>query len=473
MKKNIVLTVAAGILLLAQTSCENYNKEYLDEAVPTLYFKNSGEVPLTLYRAGLDDTYKVVVDKTGYDLTTKTDAKIVLLDQIDLDVYNEEQGTDYKLLPSNCFTLPANLDCNFGSDDLYKTFDLTLKTENIYNLLATPTDGTYVLPLQLTASKDSINSEKNLLILAPTVEVPTVYFNKTGFILNSISSTSPDHIVLTLPIELIIDNKWSFDCSVSVNTALLDAYNAENNTVFRLLPSDVYTINSTVQFIPGTSLANVEVNIDRTKLSMGTYILPLQLNSCTQEYFSIDGAKNQCLFGISYTPPFEDLVKVPLSISNVTVLSTQGEGGSGDSGGIAALTDGDPATYYHAKWSSTEYGDATYGDWIDVDFGSGVEKHSVSVGYTTRPSNSLGWPTLIKLYGSMDKTNWTLIGILQKDNDKLPQAVGTTYEKSPVFSSPDGFRYFRFAVPEVSGGKTTNTSGKYYLMLAEYKLWAQ
>ncbi|MDR1715819.1 MAG: DUF1735 domain-containing protein [Prevotella sp.] len=471
MKKYILLSMLIGMMLLVWVSCEDYNKEYLDEAVTTLYIKNSGEVPLTLYHAGVDDTYKVVVDKTGYNLAAETDAKIILLNQIDLDIYNQEHGTAYKLLPDGCYVLPADLSCSFGSGDLYKTFDLTLKTEDIYNQLIIPSDATYVLPLQLVASNDSINTNKNYLFLVPTVEVPTVYFNKTGFILNSISNADPDHIVLTLPIELIIDNQWSFDCSVSVNEELLEAYNAANSTVFRLLPEEVYTINPTVQFTPGTSLANVQVDIDRTKLGMGTYILPLQLDDCTQEYFSIDGKKNQCLFGISYTPPFEDLTKIPLSIANVTVLSTQGEGGSGDSGGIAALTDGDKSTYYHAKWSSNDYADAVYGDWIDVDFGAGNEKNSVSVGYTTRPSNSNGWPVLIKLYGSTDKTNWTLIGILQKENDGLPQAVGATYEKSPVFSSPDAFRYFRFAVPEVSGGKTTG--GKGYLMLAEYNLWAQ
>jgi len=457
MKKNILLSVAAGIVLLAQTSCEDYNKEYLDEAVTTLYFKNSGEIPLTLYRAGLDDTYKVVVDKTGYDLTTETDAKIVLLDQVDLDVYNEEQGKNYKLLPSDCFALPASLDCNFGSSDLYKTFDLTLKTENIYNLLAESTDGTYVLPLQLTASKDSINAEKNLLMLAPTVDVPTVYFNKTGFILNSISNADPDHIVLTLPIELIIDNQWSFDCSVSVNEELLEAYNAANSTVYHLLPADVYTINSTVSFVPGTSLANVEVNIDRTQLSLGTYILPLQLNECTQEYFSIDGKKNQCLFGISYTPPREELVKVALTADMLTSLNVQ----SGDGGGLPALCDGNPETFFHSQWSGTIPYDPVYGVWIDIALPE--EHHSVALDYYVRHNNANGYPALVKLYGSTDKSNWSLIGILEKESNGLPTAKGEKYS-SPIFATPDAFSYFRFAVLESASGKLTQESPANYAL---------
>jgi hypothetical protein len=452
----------AGLMLLAWTSCEDYNKEFLDEAVTTLYLKNSGETPLTIYRAGVDDIYKIVVDKTGYDLTAETDAEIILLNQIDLDIYNQEQGVAYKLLPNDCYVLPADLNCRFGKDDLYKTFDLTLKTEVIYNLLLAATaDETYVLPLQLVASNDSINAEKNHLFLVPKVEIPTVYFNKTGFINNPVSINDPSQtITLTLPIELIIDNRWSFDCTVSVNEDLLTAYNTENEAAYRLLPEDVYTINPTVSFVPGTSLANVEVQISRASLSLGTYILPLQLNSVSNEYFEIDGAKNACLFGISYTPPRDALQRVPLTESMITVLAPAQEGS------VANLCDNDPNTYYHSPYSGTRPYDPVYGVYIDVALPDPV--NSIAVDYRTRHNNGNGAPKFVKLYGSMDGSTWDLIGILSGD---LPTTSNTAYS-SPVFSSPDQFKYFRFAVIEAPQGKL-NQDPPSFFALGELSLYAQ
>jgi hypothetical protein len=454
----------AGMTLLAWTSCEDYNKEYLDEAVTTLYIKNSGEIPLTLYRAGLDDVYKIVVNKTGYDLTAETDAKIIRLDQIDLDIYNQEQGAAYKLLPEECYVLPADLNCNFGSGDLYKTFDLTLKTEVIYNLL-TQSDETYTLPLQLVASNDSINAGKNYLFLTPTVEIPTVYFNKTGFINNAVSIDDPAQtITLTLPIELIIDNQWSFNCTVSVNETLLTDYNTENDAAYRLLPEDVYTINPTVSFVAGTSLANVEVNIDRTKLGLGTYILPLKLNTVSNEYFEIDNTKNACLFGISYTPPREALERVTLTESMITVSSTPVQEGS-----IAGLCDNDPETYFHSRYSDPKPYDPVYGSYIDVALPDAV--NSIALDYHTRATNANGVPKFVKLYGSADQVTWDLIGILKQESDGLPTLKDQSYS-SPVFSSPHPFSYFRFAIIESAAGKLNQESPSYYA-LAELKLWAQ
>jgi hypothetical protein len=460
--KKYLLSMLSTLMLLAWTSCEDYNKEYLDEAVTTLYIKNSGEVPLTLYRAGMDDIYKVVVDKAGYDLTAETDAKIILLNQTDLDIYSQEQGTAYKLLPADCYVLPADLNCRFGSDDLYNTFDLTLKTEAIYNLLAIPSDDTYVLPLQLVASNDSIHAGKNYLFLMPKVEVPTVYFNKTGFINNPVSVNDPAQtITLTLPVELIIDNQWSFDCTVSVSETLLADFNAQNNTAYRLLPAGVYTINPTVQFVPGTSLANVEIAIDRTQLGLGTYILPLQLDNVSNEYFQIDPAKNVCLFGISYTPPREDLVRVPLTESMITVASVPVQEGS-----VAALCDNDPTTYFHSRYSDPKPWDAVYGSYIDVVLPGAV--NSIALDYDTRHNNANGAPKRIKLYGSMDGTTWDLLGILQ---DGLPTVKAQTYS-SAVFSSPNQFNRFRFAVIESAAGKLNQESPAYYA-LGELKLWAK
>lgn len=468
MKKNILLPILAGMMFLIQTSCEDYNKDHLDEVVTRLYFRNSGEIPLTLYRAGLDDTYKLVVNKAGYDLSAQAEAKIVRIDEIDLEVYNQEEGTAYTLLPANCYELPADLNCSFGSNDLYKSFDITLKTENIYELMTSQPDKVYVLPMQLVSSKDAVNANKSLLFLIPEVEIPTVYFTKTGVINNSVSINDPNQTIqLTLPIELIIDNQWSFDCAVSVEEQLLANYNQENNTVYRLLPTGVYTINPTVSFKPGTSIANVEINIDRTKLGLGTYILPLQLTNVSNEYFQIDPTKNICLFAITYAPTRADLTQVPLA-GKMSANSVHASGGDG--GGLPALIDGVfgnvAGSYYHSDWASPsgKLDQATYGVYIDFAFDTPV--NSVAFNYANR--NAAGRPKVVRLYGKVGGT-WELMGILT-ETDLPATANGTTWDfQSSVYSLPSAFSAFRFSILTANGDCRTNGS----VAIAEFSLYAK
>lgn len=468
MKKIILLPILAVMMLIVQTSCEDYNKDHLDEMVTQLYFRNSGEIPLTLYRAGLDDTYKVVVNKAGYDLSAQAEAKIDLIDEIDLEIYNTEQGTTYTLLPNNCYELPTDLNFSFGSDDLYKNFDVTLKTENIYGLMTSQPDVTYVLPLQLVSSSDSINSDKSLLFLIPEVEIPVVYFTKTGIINNSVSINDPSqNILLTLPIELIITNQWTFDCDVSVEEQILADYNQENNTVFRLLPSDVYTINPTVSFEPGTSIANVEINIDRSKLGLGTYILPLQLTNVSNEYFQIDQTKNVCLFAVTYAPERSDLTLVPLA-GKISSNSVHPSGGDG--GGLPALIDGVfgnvSGKYYHSDWGSPsgKVDQATYGVYLDFTFDTPV--NSVAFNYANR--NAAGRPREVRLYGKVGST-WELVGILM-ESDLPATANGTTWDfESPVYSMPTAFSAFRFSILRANGDCRTTGS----VAIAEFSLYAK
>jgi len=462
MKKNIFIAlICSFLMLIAQTSCDNYNDQFLDDYSTILYFKNSGDIPLTLYRTGQDDTYRLVVNKSGSETTAQTDVSVVLMDDNALAIYNSENETAYKKLPSNCYVLPSDMNCSFGSGDLFKFLDITMKTEAIYQLMLANPNDTYVLPFQLINSKDSINSVKNLALVTPTVEIPTVYFTKTGFSNTSISKNDPNEITLTLPIELIVDNKWDFNCSVSVYEKALEDYNAENKTAFRLLPSNAYSINNTVTFVPGKSAATVNIAINRSSLGLGTYILPLKLNDCSQEYFYIDETKNICLFGVSYTPPRADLVRVPLTVEQ---LSTNAQ--DPGEGPIANLIDGNTQTFFHSNWHNAVY--SYYGHYID--FNMGTEANAVAFNFTTRHNNANGTPSLVKLYGSptgADDT-WELIGIIAEG---MPTTVATSYS-SDVFAMPTKFKYFRFAVNESKGGKMDETSSASFA-LAEFQLFAQ
>ena len=71
-------------------------------------------------------------------------------------------------------------------------------------------------------------------------------------------------------------NKWTFDCTVEVDPSLLDEYNTGNETDHALLPENAYTLSGDgiVPFTPEYSLKDMEINVDRTKLVYGNYVLP-------------------------------------------------------------------------------------------------------------------------------------------------------------------------------------------------------
>ena len=130
MRKNtLLLGSLMSLMLLTQTACEDNKDEYISDYSTVLYFKNSGDVPVTLYRTGEDDNYKLVIDKAGSDLKAQTEVTATVLDNTALAIYNSENGTNYHLLPANCYEVAENSVVSFGSSDLYKVVDVTMKTE--------------------------------------------------------------------------------------------------------------------------------------------------------------------------------------------------------------------------------------------------------------------------------------------------------------------------------------------------------
>ena len=296
--KNRLIILLLFALGLSFTACEDNKGEYLSEYSTVLYFKNSGEVPLTLYKTGEDTEYQQVVNKAGSDLGSITEVGIEVWSDEALTAYNTQSGTRYVKLPANCYQILDDR-LNFDAKDQYKMVNIVFRTDLIYDLSA---DVDYVLPISLADSKDSINAEKNSMLLIPSVMIPSIYFDQTGFVSNIFTDEGEEQARFTLPVTMPMVNKWTFDCTVEVDPSLLDEYNTENETDHALLPENAYTLNGDgiVPFTPEYSLKDMEINVDRTKLVYGNYVLPLRLTDCTQQGFVIDAEKNTCLYGISY-----------------------------------------------------------------------------------------------------------------------------------------------------------------------------
>ena len=112
---------------------------------------------------------------------------------------------------SNLYEIDNN-DVSFTSDEQFKKRNTTLKTTLISELLKNSTEN-YVLPILLYSDRDSINSEKELLMLKPEVVTPVVSYSESSTTLRISGEESTYEFVLELPFESL----WDFESTVVVD----------------------------------------------------------------------------------------------------------------------------------------------------------------------------------------------------------------------------------------------------------------
>lgn len=438
MKKKILFASFVGLLFLS-TSCEDNREEYLNEYDTRMYFRNSELQEQDCYITGDPTNYTVSVVKAGSNLSAAADATIGLMDETQLQIYNEDNVTNYRLLPSNCYKLEGDLSMNFTSDDLYHTVDVAFDPEAIYKL----PEANYVVPFTLTSSK-VVNATKNVLFVKPNAIVPTIYFEKAGFSTTSLSKSGPDNVTLELPVIIPIPDKWGIESTIEVDQELLDTYNAEHNTSYQLLPAAAYKVDKTLKFEAGETVAMGHITIDKTKMDMGEYVLPLRLTACSQPYFHINEEKSTCLFSVIYTPS-EIPLKLDMLSSNATV--------EGDGTGLTGLLDGrGGGKHWHSDYYKNVL-DPVYGHYIDFKLPKAIQYFAFD--FWTRFENANGAPTKVVLFTSNDGKTWT-----KWVDISMKLTAGDEEYNSSVFSSKEPFNYLRFSVLESNAGSVT--TGEYW-----------
>ena len=447
--KGLIISVFIGLLFLFN-SCESNKDEFLSDFSTILYFVDSGEVPLTLYKTGEDGDYQVSIYKAGSKSKASASAKVKVMGADELAAYNFENGTKYTLLPQEYYQINSSLNLNFTSSAMNQSVDVTFKTNMIDQLPVV--DGEYVLPLELSSSTDSVNVAKRTVFVAPTVIIPSVYFSKTGYHHAIITQDGSDVTTFQLAIAMPLKNQWTFDCTIAIDPAVLAAYNEANGTNYEMLPAGSYEMNTTVAFVPGENAQTVEVAVDRKNLTYGDYILPMKLNSCSMEAFEIDQSQNTCLLGVTYMPP-----KIALTAG---MLSTNAQEAS--EGPIANLVDNNTNTMFHTSWSAPVY--SKWGHYIDVALNEPIKK--VILNYWTRKENGNGAPTNIVVYTSEDGVTFTQMATI---SEGLPKTGNTEYV-SPLLQSNTSFKYLRVAVTKSVAGEMNENSASYFNM-SEFALF--
>lgn len=434
------------MLATFQWSCTDDGKdEFLDEFDTILYFRNSGELPLTFYETGDNAVYELTVNKAGsnYGATAFVDLRTMTDEEV--EAYNAKWGTEYKALPQSCFGYDVN-HLDFSTADTYKQVRVSLIVEEIRKLQEANEGDTYVVPLQLCNGSDSINSDKQYAFLLPTVEVPTIGFEVGGFLDRSLADNGINEEEVSINLTLPLADAWNLQCDLEVDKEALELYNQENGTNYALLPAEAYQMDTQVIFENGQTTAPFIIKVNKTALDYGTYILPLTLTRVSKEQFRLDAERQTVLLGISFIPP-----SVSLSADMLSTNALEPYEGS-----LAALLDGDIETYFHSAWS-WEVGEDHY---VQVSLNAPLQNFVFS--YTNRSSNGNGAMTEFYVSVSEDGEHFEEVARFTAMADGLPTGGAESWT-SPTIRCEKGYSYIRFT-------NVINASGGKYFVWSEFSL---
>lgn len=414
MKTKYLTSLFFGLLLL-NTACEEVDKNelYQEKFHKILYLKTAGIVDMTLYLTGMNVEYNHSVIKGGSEPTLTADANLSSMTQAELDEYCAARGLFLKSLPANCYELNQT-SIHLESTDVYKMVGMTLNTEAINDVMKAEEGTEFVIPVKLTSETDSINSEKNLIIIKPRIVTPMVSFEKTGYVQNF---SPKEGRVFEIPITLQINNLWDFDCEVEVDPSALDG------TSHNLLPEGSYELENEgiVYFKTGSNTAILKLTVD--PLTEADYVLPIRLKNISNELFDMNGSP--VLFGITIN-------KYPLTENMLSSNALEPTEGS-----LQNLLDGDITTYFHSQWSGTAIADKHY---VQVALPENLSSFKFS--YTNRSANGNVALADFDVSVSTDGTNFVLLKNYTTAADKLPTGAAGVFNSYLLKSTP--FSYIRF-----------------------------
>lgn len=440
MNKIKYIVAAIGMAgLFGLSGCEDPRTQYLDEYDTLVYFRNGGEQEITLFSVGNDARYSIPVCKGGSVSDAEADVRIVPMDQSQLDIYNMKNETKFVQIPEDCYRFTDDLHLHFSASDRYRVVEVELKTDKIRERQEAAGDGVqYVLGLQLYSGQ-KVSDGINRLILKPEIDVPVVSFTAAAADLYRFSPDSPEENVLssTLSVNMPASSvEWAFDCTVlPLDQEWLDAYNAENETEYALLPAANYTLPEKIHFEAGKATAPFELIVKRNGFEpFEFFALPIKLATCSKPELKIDET-SVYLAVVVLEPAME---RIPLTTEMLTVPSSYTA--TNDGGGVPALVDGDTNTYWHSTWSTSIVGDETYGVYIDIALDSPL--NVVRFTYWVRHNNNNGAPQIIRVGVSNDGETWDLLGEVSSG---LPAAAGDSGEL-PTMYRYESFKYVRFAI---------------------------
>ena len=419
MKKNIYITsLLCGWMAFATTSCEDPGEVHFDDDSfsSTLYLKDNGLQEVDFYNVNKDLIFSTIVGKGGTDNDIARTAAVRLFTQEEMDAYNKLIGSDYVLLPSDCYEFNQQYAFEAGVES--QPLDITLKAA----IGELDQDQEYVLPVKLISETHSVNPNKCDLIIKPKVITPQVSMSDIGIqtpLKVHTSNTYLQQATFTTSLKLNMPNEgWKFkvhpETDEDILHFLVDQYSIETGKIHKLLPTSAYNI-PVVEFAETERSQKLDITVKYQEgMTDGDYLLPIILKEVEGMPFEVNAGT--CYLPISLT---DGMIQIKPTDSDITTNSSPKTIGKLIDGGVGEGLFWE--SYYYTVEGLESYCDPTYGIYVDI---SNLDKKKTKA-MKIRLS-AYAWHTLAtkaKVYAkTVSNPEWTLI----KTNDDAE-------EIAPVF----------------------------------------
>ena len=428
MQKNILSMLMIVAVSLFVISCDDGRLDNIPP--PRMLIPQSGVVEQTIFRTGEPFVFRLGVHQTGYHGVAAT-ARVHILSEAELNVYNAENGTDFRRLPDHTFQVPAGeLSLNFPTDIRTKFVNITIDYNAVEALpgFDEQNSAQYVIPVRLVHSSIEMNENHSMSFIKPLIREPLLFFRGAS----SSVLIEPTSLETSYRQSLILDanfpNAWNISIDLAVDPTLVAVYNAQHGTNHQLLPADSYTISPNPAVIPsGRNTVLSTITIAPEKLDFDDFVLPVVISNTSR--FAADDTRHLHFLTVSKPAPRFD--RTDWTIFDYSSEATN----EGAANRVWAILDDDPATFWHSRWAAPA---ATPPHHVTIDMQREV--------LVTHVEMQRRWNNAVtragRFYISLDGTTFTEIGTFE-----LPATAANVFHIFKVESTLG--RYLRIVVDSV------------------------
>lgn len=267
--------------------------------------------------------YPFSVELKGGSASVVLTAQLEAWSEKDLEAYNKEEETDYKLLPSSLYSISApqiTLEQGIAS----KKVEVKFAPDKVFTEFKR--NGTeYVIALRLTSSVAKVRKSQSDFLLHISFDYPTVSLVMPSQEISVSKMSMPVSVDATFNCRAdgeIQTNPWNFTCTLAVPSnaeELVAKYNEDYKTSYRLLPSANYDLGEGISFKAGENEATGGIIVKREGMEAVKYLLPVQLREASHESVALHNEICYFKIGMTYTNP----VITFSSAADPTVIRTE------------------------------------------------------------------------------------------------------------------------------------------------------
>ena len=230
---------------------------------------------------------KVELEATSNFTTIDANKVTYKVDESSVDVYNKNNGTDYKLLPSKYYNVDAGI-LNLET--------MIYKTSITFNCAEMESDETFILPLIMSSDDYEISQKNPIYVLAKLSTLKIWIAGADQIITNKIGKGK-------ISVEMNAPISDEQNVNLIIDESKVNDYNIKNGTSFKVFDKSKISVDPST-IAPGEKKVDISYQLDLTTMpfdSDESYLLPLVLDD--SKLFTGTQVENDVI----YIQPFRTL----------------------------------------------------------------------------------------------------------------------------------------------------------------------